>query len=588
MTLTSTTGFRAAIGAASAALLVVLATPTPAFAGNVTVSGSAVDVGEQPGTSSVSVMGADMGESKQVRVSVTATGEAASFVNVEVADGTCKANGATANCGKLRMGETKDFSVKVSLKENSGLKAGETKSGNLEFKVEGPNTGSGSPAPLTVTGVEQVATSIAGTVTDLDKKPIKGAKVSTTDYGSATTDGQGKFSIEAEVQPDTAIEYTVTKSGFKDKKDTYTATAGQPIQIDVMMDEKDSAKSEAPRDEETGNDSGDSEEGFTATTWILIILGILLAIGGVIAIWMLLRKGKEEEDDDDRPLPPEPPTHQLSASQTGKFGVYEASGVRPGADNPTMMYNGGLINDNDLARYGSEAPPAATGFGPAYGDSRPTQAVQSAHDLPPAGATQRYPSAEPTSGAAGYGNDQYAGSTQRYPAADPVSGAGRYGNDPVSGAGRYPNEPVSGSTQRYPAAEPASGAWNSGEPASGSTQRYPAAEPASGAWNSNAPVSGSTQRYPAAEPQSGAWNSNDPGQQGQRYPAEPTSGARYPAADQYYGQNPQQDDRAAGGRHYREADGYGTGYDDQQSQRPSGRRYRDDDYGDFDDRPRSW
>lgn len=649
MRLTTTTGLRAAIGGCVAALLVVLATPTAAVASEITVTGSAVTVGEQPGTSSVTVAPMDPRPARNVKVSVAATGDAANYVDVKVTGGSCKGGGTSVNCGRMRLGDTKDFTVEVSLKSGSGLKNGESKTGALEFKVEGPNSGGGS-ASLTVTGFEQVAKVIKGKVADLDDKPIEGAKFTAKDYGSATTNAQGEFSIDAEVEPNSTIEWEVTKKGFVKLSDSYPVAPGVAIDIQPRMSKKGEEKSAAPEDdgEQAKEDTGD-DGGFTFTTWVLIILGVLLAIGGVFAIWMLLRKGKEDDDDAETKLPDEPLTHQASASQTGKFGVYEGSGIRPGADNPTMLHNGPLYRDDDLSRYGSAEPASAAGFGPAYSDAGTTRSMASGGD--PAASTQRYQAAEPTSGSWG-SNEPVSGSTQRYPAAEPNSGSwganqqapgstqrypaaepnsGSWGaNQPTSGSAQPyrsaeptsgawgANQPTSGSAQSYRAAEPTSGAWGSNQPTSGSAQPYRAAEPNSGSWGANQPTSGSAQPYRAAEPASGSWGSREPGSgswqsnqptsdAGGRYGAEPASGSwqsnqptsgstqRYPAADPGAGRHPGgdgygpgYDDRGAAAQQpYRQPEQPG-GYGEQPPRQAPGRHYRDDDYGDYDDRPRSW
>ncbi|MFG3338221.1 carboxypeptidase regulatory-like domain-containing protein [Glycomyces sp. NPDC048151] len=89
--------------------------------------------------------------------------------------------------------------------------------------------------------------------------------------------------------------------------------------------------------------------GMSGTLIFLIVIGALLVVGGIVGIFFLLRGGKDKDDDGDESFSPDaPPDHTPTAAQVGTPGVYQA-GPAPGSDAPTMIHPGGLVDGGPAA-----------------------------------------------------------------------------------------------------------------------------------------------------------------------------------------------------------------------------------------------
>ncbi|CAM3508051.1 carboxypeptidase regulatory-like domain-containing protein [Stackebrandtia soli] len=438
-----------------------------------------LEVTFNPGSASLSTGG------EAVRVSVTvkntdllqasegAGGQVAltgvnEHVDMTVEAGNCdSAAGNSVNCGTIDRGASKTFNVVLTPKAGSALPEGQTASGTIDVTMSPPNQGSGS-AGVSIVGSKQTATGLSGNVTDVSsKEPIEGVKVVAKDskgtsLPEAQTDAAGNYRIVGEIAAG-EVEVTFSKDGYREDVKKFTAVAGKEAKGDARM--KKAAKDEptAEPSEEPKAEKPKDEGGFGVTMWLLIILGALLVIGGIVAIVLLFRKGKDDDnDDDDRPLPDLPPTHRPSATQTGQLGVYDAARHRPGMDAPTMIHNGPLIADDDLAQYGSTPtsgggfgpsyegtnPTSGGGFGPSYGDQRQTQRFDSGPGDYDGRDTNRYPASGPPN----QPNEYDSRDTRGYPPASPDPNRGGWGGGYDSRYDQPPpqREPYGDQAQRDP------------------------------------------------------------------------------------------------------------------------------------------
>ncbi|MFC4335127.1 carboxypeptidase regulatory-like domain-containing protein [Salininema proteolyticum] len=246
---------------------------------------------------------------------------------------------------------------------------------------------------LTVRGTEEPQPEsipmVKGTVVD-NGEPVDGAEVKLEDSEgnsyTATTDSSGVFEFVGNEEKHIApgeISLTVSKEGYDTQTVTRNVFEETEEEIRLPKVEEEKPKEEEPKDEEPAAAEEPEEGGMSPTLWAMIIIGALLVIGGIVAIVLLLRGGKGDDDDneDDRPLPDLPPDHQGQAAQTGRPGVYQASG--PGqqqGEAPTMIHNGPLVNDDDFAGYGSQQE---SSFGPGYDNSATQVMPQYGSEQPP-------------------------------------------------------------------------------------------------------------------------------------------------------------------------------------------------------------
>ena len=561
--------WRSKLAAVLAGLTVVM-TPlaaAPAYAEpvaiQVTISPNPAQarVGDGPTSITITLSNSDrQKQSEPVQAAVSVTG-VESHADFTVNQGSCESvQGNAVNCGQLQPRGQTSFTVDITPRTDSDLAEGQTANGTISVSISSPNSGTGS-GQVTIVGTNQNAPGIQGTVTDLDGEAIDGVTVAIKDSkGStfeATTDGGGNYSIN---QPIAAGEVTVTftKEGYEEKVETTAAQNGQMLtvnsRLEEVVEEEEEATEAAPEPEPETPATDDSS--LSPLMVILIILGALLVLGGIVAIIMLIRKGKSDDDDDDAPLPDVPSTHKPQATQTGQLGVYDSS-ARPGMDAPTMIHNGPLVNDNDLARYGSEP---ASGFGPSYGEGGRDDSTRM---YPTSGGpTSGGPYSGPTSGA-GYGSQQAPGadSTRMYPTSGgPTSGQGWDRGGPSARDDRADGAWGRGYGERDTSPRPSSGGF--GEPYGGAE-----APRSSGGWAGGGQEAGWGSGAPQGD-RSGAWSPgggrDDYGRGGQDWQAQPGS----------------HDGQQDWGRE-RNPDGY-RGDDGRQS---PPRHYGDNPY---DDRPQSW
>ena len=387
---------RGAAASALAALALVVVTQSPAHAeGEVTVAFS-------PPSAQVTIGG----DNVAVTVTLTGTNPAATYdatVSVRM-DGLDNAadfdlNGG-ANCpaasGRgirctIPPGQAGTFQIGISPATRSNLQGGQTVSGTLSVDVSlkeatthQPGHASGQMG-VTVVGNASGVPVVKGNLTDAEGKPVPEAAITVTDSDGTSwttkTDANGNFQVAATgskpIKPG-AIKVKASKEGYADTEVDVTGVAGQEAKTKFSIN---------PKTEATASDSApppttpaaapaaeDKDSGWTSGTWFLVILGVLFVGGGVAAIVLLLKRGKKDEEDEDL-FSDKPPAHTPKAAQTGLPGVYDAGPRRPMMDAPTMIHNGPLIDDDDLARYGSGGA-ASPGFGPAYGADADQQRTQ--------------------------------------------------------------------------------------------------------------------------------------------------------------------------------------------------------------------
>ncbi|HKU81566.1 MAG TPA: carboxypeptidase-like regulatory domain-containing protein [Candidatus Tumulicola sp.] len=76
-------------------------------------------------------------------------------------------------------------------------------------------------------------TTVAGTVVDAGSKPVSGAVVTIDTLLTATTDANGKFSIDK--VPSGIVDYTVQADGFALISSSTSVEPGKPFELDVTL-----------------------------------------------------------------------------------------------------------------------------------------------------------------------------------------------------------------------------------------------------------------------------------------------------------------------------------------------------------------
>ncbi|MEV0644757.1 carboxypeptidase regulatory-like domain-containing protein [Phytomonospora sp. NPDC050363] len=373
------------------------------------------------------------------------------LVGVEMGGGSgCNGGGGGVQC-RLEPGGSATFQLNVAPKAESNLPEGQPLTGSYDITAASRDTASqaqgrsSTSLPITVTGGANTSSvpSVSGTIQDDEGKPFAGVKVEIEDPEgakfSSTTNDSGQYSITptngGKIAPG-EIKLKASKSGWQTKSVSINAEGGKPATSNFSMIKKtekpaDSGSAEAPAAEAPADEEKD--DGWGAGTWILAIVGVLFVVGGIVAIVLLLKRGKHDEEDDDL-FSDKPPVHTPKAAQTGLPGLYDAGPRSPVMDAPTMIHNGPLLDldDDDLARYGSGA--STPGFGPAYGDrgEQPTQMFDP-RDVGPVSGGPR--SAGPVSGGPG---GAAGAPTQMF---DPRGGGyddrDAYGSPPAPRSGGY-------------------------------------------------------------------------------------------------------------------------------------------------------
>ncbi|WP_100445235.1 carboxypeptidase-like regulatory domain-containing protein [Glycomyces xiaoerkulensis] len=527
------------------------------------------------------------------------------LASIDVQEGACtRTNVAQATCSGMTPNEQRQIQFVIAPVGESDLPEGETKTGELKINAGGRGNGE-QKTSVTVAGHAQAGpssvTEVAGQVTS-NAEPIDGAKVVLTD-GEGTdhetsTDGSGQFRFEGSddgtfIAPGT-LKLTVSKEGFEDRETEFDVAEGtgfsQNMTIDPVEEEAEetteAATSEAASEEPTPSVAAAEGGGMSGTLLFLLIVGGLLVVGGIVGIIFLLRGGKDDDEvgAEDR-FPEGPPDHQPTAAQVGSPGVYQ-SGPAPGAEAPTMVHNGPLVQDGQAGAPGAPGAPGSA-FGPAYGSGDDSTQV-----MPQAGGPGGPPPEDDTrilstvQGPGGPGRPGAPGGPPNVPGAPQGPGGDSTQVMPQAGGpgGPPPARPPQSSfgdpaaTQPHPSPTPPPTGSSMFEP----PRPSPSPQPPAG----HDPYAPPPQ--PSPSPQPSPQQSPYP-PQGGRDPYAPP-----PATDEPYAPGQAQGMPQGGYGSQPPASPYGADRpqrpEDEDPPTPS--RYRRDDerrgWGEWDDRPRSW
>lgn len=380
----------AGLAAAGGVLLGILAFPQAAVAQDVggwfngSFNPNPVSIGGQATVITFTVMNNNPVQPTDISIKAKVDGlnDHVSAIDNDGGNGQCTRDDADkATCAQVEPGGQRIISFTVVTATESDLPEGDQVSGTFTVEFNGQSQSSG----LNVVGTATTSTitSISGEVTS-NAEPIKDAEVVLTDGEGkdhdTTTGDDGKYSFTGDNANPIApgdMTMVVKAEGYEDKKEEFSAGEGsgnitRNITITkVQAEETTSAAptSAAPTSAEAAPDANEGEGGGMSGTLIfLIVIGALLVVGGIVGIVFLLRGGKDKDDDDGESFTPDgPPEHQPTAAQVGTPGVYQAA-PGPGAEAPTMIHPGGLVD-------GAGNPAAPTQFGPAYGGADSTQVM---------------------------------------------------------------------------------------------------------------------------------------------------------------------------------------------------------------------
>ncbi|SNY63600.1 Carboxypeptidase regulatory-like domain-containing protein [Paractinoplanes atraurantiacus] len=353
------------------------------------------------------------------------------------------------------------------------VNAGETRQVQVRITASINGDSDSATATITVKGPDkpQTVRQVSGKVRDQDGKGVSGATVGLRDSAGATfetTSGSGgAFSFSStDSRPIAvgALTLGAAKQDFKPITVTVTGSAGGRVSKNIILESnvvetpsaspsasasasasptpttEESAAEEQPATTETveegapANNAAASED--SGSSWLYIIIGVLLVaagIGAIVLVWM--RRKNNPSDGDDDPTGMSPPGGAVPPSQ-GRFNdatrvaapvgggrandatmIAQAPGM---ADAPTMLQRPvPAVEDEFPDPYGAPVPPQG-GYVGAGG-----------WDEPQPGGTQQY----------GGGTQQYGGGTQQY-----GGGTQQYGG----GTQQY-----GGGTQQYGGGQPA-------------------------------------------------------------------------------------------------------------------------------------
>ncbi|MDA1361276.1 carboxypeptidase regulatory-like domain-containing protein [Glycomyces luteolus] len=281
-------------------------------------------------------------------------------------------------CAQVEPGGQRTISFTVSTVTESELPSGEQVSGNFTVDFEGQTQSSGLSVVGTAT-VSTVSSISGEVTSNAEPVPDAKLELTDGEGGEheATTDSDGKYEFTGDNSNPIApgdMTLKITAEGFEEKTEEFNVREGsQTYQMNITLAQVQEAEpSTAATTEAAPTSSAEPSEppaddgGMSATLIFLIIIGALLVIGGIVGIFFLLRGGKDKDDDDAESFAPDtPPDHTPTAAQVGTPGVYQAA-PGPEADAPTMIHPGGLVGGS---------PAAPTQFGPAYGGSDSTQVM---------------------------------------------------------------------------------------------------------------------------------------------------------------------------------------------------------------------
>lgn len=371
----------AGLAVAGGVLLGVLAFPQAAVAQDVagwfngSFNPNPVSVGGQATVISFTVMNNNPVEPKDISIKAKVEGlnDYVSAIDNDGGAGLCTRDDADkVTCPQVEPGGQRTISFTVATVSESDLPEGEQASGT--FKVDFNSQSQSSGLNVVGTATTSTISEISGAVTS-NAEPIKDAKVVLTDgegnERDTTTGDDGTYSFTGDnsnpISPGN-MTIVVTAEGYEDKTEEFEAGEGsgsitRNITITKVQEEEPSSAaptSAPPTSAEAVETEEEDSGGMSGTLIFLIVIGALLVVGGIVGIVFLLRGGKDKDDDDDESFAPDvPPDHQPTAAQVGTPGVYQAA-PGPGAEAPTMIHPGGLVD-------GAGNPAAPTQFGPAYG-----------------------------------------------------------------------------------------------------------------------------------------------------------------------------------------------------------------------------
>jgi hypothetical protein len=348
-------------------------------------------------------------------------------VRVETGEGLSCEGDCNIPARLIQAGETVTFNARLIAGK---VGAGQTRNARVrtvaKSNLDGNDEGSDEQT-VTIRGPEQAAgvRRISGEVRDLAANvPVENANVTLKDgrgqeFETETND-DGRYAFTSDGDRQIApgnVAITVRKEGFSDVTKRFNIGAGQSrnnfrISLQSTAVPTPSASAEptgepTPDVTDSGaatepgltNTAGEQDGGGSTLSWILLILGGLLVALGVGAIVLLVVRRKEGDADDEAATgDPRDPRGPVTASRAAYHGApADATRVstRPGADHtmyarppmadaPTVMQQAVPVDDEFPDPYG--APPTR---GPQPGYGAPTPAGYGAAAMPAGAAYGR-------------------------------------------------------------------------------------------------------------------------------------------------------------------------------------------------------
>ncbi|MEU8816520.1 carboxypeptidase-like regulatory domain-containing protein [Actinoplanes sp. NPDC048796] len=356
---------------------------------------------------------------------------------------------------KVNAGDTRQVQVRVTASIN-----GDSDSASANITVKGPDK-------------PQTVRQVSGKVRDQDGKGISGATVGLRDSAGATfetTSGSGgsftfsstdskpiavgtltlgavkqdfsrvtvtvQGNADGRVSKNIILESQVVESPSASPSASASASASPTPTTDESAAEEQPATTETVEEGTPANNAAASED--SGSSWLYIIIGVLLVaagIGAIVLVWMR-RKNNPSDGGDDDPTSMSPSGGAIPPSQ-GRFNdatrvaapvgggrandatmIAQAPGM---ADAPTMLQRPVPALDDEFPDpYGAPVPPQGGFVGAGGWD-----------DNPQPGGTQQYGGGTQQYGGGtqqyGGGTQQYGGGTQQYGGAQPAGdGYGTY------------------------------------------------------------------------------------------------------------------------------------------------------------------
>jgi len=356
--------------------------------------------------------------------------------------------------------------------------------GNTQVRITVGGAGVGNPYTLAVNQPqqqEQTTGRLQGVVNNITTgKPVQGAKVTLQDgagktFPPATTSAAGTYVFDGPtlkiapglivvsatkdplvpVEAAKSMQVAANQNATLPALEMQDAAAPTPSAAASAQPTADASGSPLPTTGATDNSSDD--EGLDSMTWIMIIVGGLLVALGIGAIVLLLvrRNNDDEEDEEEQP----------ARGRPGPRGPQP--GYRP-PPQPTQQYGGGGYRPADptmVARPGMNEAPTMMHRPDPYG-GQPTQ--QYGGQGQGGWAPQQQGGYGQASGGGAYGGQASGGGAY----GGPASGGGGYGGQPGYGGG-YGQPPGYGANQYDEPTSYAGGAGSGGgydQPGYGSGQ----------------------------------------------------------------------------------------------------------------------